>query len=468
MQYNEQISQPITADNPVGERLLDDAKVDFIEEQMMKVGSLAHSSIQWPQVESACVELLSTQTKDIKLLAVLLQCLQKDKYAKGLAQSLLVLNQFIANFWEQAYPAPGERGKLPRRRLFTMMLERSMSCAEQLVESQLTAKEQASLTECLSQLTEQAETLGLDQTLVERLAIILKPALAEPAAANSVATPAATPASSSPSSAGSSVSDNSALQLDTRNDREIKKSLLKIADFMCETELGMVQGLRLRRYGLWFSISALPPANEQGQTQLAPVSDDRIAQYQEQLKQGVDKALWRKIENSLVASPFWLEGHFLSAQVAQKLGFERAAQAIKEELQLFVARLPGIEKLSYQGGAAFISEDGLAWLQQQANSETAVANDWQEQWLQAQTLAKEGGLELALAQLNQGLSQSSEPRDAFYWRLMSADLMAQYGLTALAQNQYQSLQQQLHQMALVDWEPSLQHRVTQATDSKTE
>ncbi|NCO47044.1 MAG: type VI secretion system protein TssA, partial [Vibrio sp.] len=69
--YRRCITQPIQADNPVGERLIDDPLFDFVEDQMMKVGSLSHASVQWDEVEHSTLKLLSEKSKDLKLLIYL-------------------------------------------------------------------------------------------------------------------------------------------------------------------------------------------------------------------------------------------------------------------------------------------------------------------------------------------------------------------------------------------------------------
>lgn len=77
-------------------------------------------------------------------------------------------------------------------------------------------------------------------------------------------------------------------------------------------------------------------------------------------------------------------------------------------------------------------------------------------------LAEEGGLSVALTALNDGLKKAVEPRDSFYWRMLSCDLMHQHQLEAVAGQQYQTLLQEARQMALSDWEPSLMKKLEQS------
>ncbi len=454
--YIASIAEPINQANPVGERLLDDAKYEFIEEQLMKVGSLAHETVQWQQVESSAVELLSSRSKDIKLLSFLMQCLQQDKRADRLVVSIGVLVNFAKHFWLDAFPAPGDKGKLPRRRLFQMMLERSIVCAEQLSSTQLSVDQKAEAERYLSSLIELAGEYGLPDADVLRLQQKLQPILASSSvqAAPEVAPhrPSLTPKlSTSTSTAG--------LTFDTSNEREVQKTLQKIADFMCESDSGMAQGLRLRRYSTWFSITALPAGDQQGKTELAAVDEDTVRDFQDAINQGPDKALWRKLEASLALRPYWFDGHYLSAQIAAKLGYQASSDAIKEELAGFIGRLAGIEKLSFSCGRPFLSEPSEQWLNQQQATQDSGAGDWDLLWQQADATAQKAGLEIALAQLNQGLQTAKQPREQFYWRLLTADLLDKYGLGALARDQYQQLQTQISEITLPNWEPNLVNRI---------
>ncbi len=102
-------------DNPVGERLRDDPQLNFVDSQMMKVGSLSHGEVQWEEVENSVISLLSTKTKDIKLLTVLMQCLQHKATPERFTLSIGVLVDFISHFWFECQPIPGERGAVHRK-----------------------------------------------------------------------------------------------------------------------------------------------------------------------------------------------------------------------------------------------------------------------------------------------------------------------------------------------------------------
>ncbi len=250
------------------------------------------------------------------------------------------------------------------------------------------------------------------------------------------------------------------LDVDSSNDRSIKTSLLKVADFLSDLGgEGTGLSIRLRRFAVWFSILSLPDANNDGETQLMPVSSDRVSEYEDQLQRGTDIALWRRVEQSLTVSPYWLDGHYLSARIAIKLGQDDWAQSIRQEVNGFINRLPQLKEYSFKGGTPFVSERTLKWLHEQSSptqqEPVAQAGSWGDTRNEVMNLAQESGLPAAMEMVNNGLSQSSEPRDTFYWRLLSADIMQANQLEAIAKQQYQTLYSQAKSVSVTDWEPSL-------------
>ncbi len=111
-------------------------------------------------------------------------------------------------------------------------------------------------------------------------------------------------------------------------------------------------GYRLRRHAVWAGITAVPMSGAGNKTPLAPMSADMVDEYRAAMN-APDQGLWQRIEQSLTLAPYWFEGHRLSAEVAQKLGFGTVAQAIAEELGTFLLRLPALRELAFSDGTPF-------------------------------------------------------------------------------------------------------------------
>lgn len=456
--------------HPVGEPLEETNDYLALDEEMMKVGSLQHAQVDWDTAEALAVRMLSDKGKDLKVLGHLVHCLQHGGDGVRFALSLRLLARSVGQpWWSQAYPFVGSKGAKLRPRLFQQFIQRSVKLVSTLdfhnAEDEFDACHD-SLTELQQQATANAlPTQGLDE--LDRQLQALRPEAAPDNATRQTSSERAVAESSSrreqaTESSATPSAKAPELRLEAGNERSNRQSLLKMADFLAEQSPGEPLVYRLRRFAIWGAIQALPNANENGKTELAPVSADRIADYREALARGGDDELWQRIENSLTLSPYWLEGHRLSAQLAKQLGHLRCAEAIREEAQRFVTRLSGIEALTFNNGVAFVDDETTRWLfSNPQGSGTAGGGDeaWQAGLEEARTAMADGDVSGALKLLDQGLSNARSPRDSAYWRLACADLMHEAGLESLAQHHYRTLHQTVTALALEQWEPSLVSRL---------
>ncbi|MZI93098.1 type VI secretion system protein TssA [Vibrio sp. CAIM 722] len=464
-EYRRQITQPIPGDSPVGERLFDDPLFDFVEDQMMKVGSLSHASVQWEEVEHSTVKLLGEKSKDIKLLVYLLQCLHNDPTPSRFKASFDVMSDFMENFWEDSFPAPGKRGNLPRRKFFSQMAQRFALVLEKLEFNRYDSTAREALLQSVATWEKNIESHGLTSDVVESVVLKIQNELRRVEERQKVEQDK--PAQAQESEARPTTTTTS-LSVDNSSDKAAKQTLLKVSEFLAEQEYGIALSVRLRRYAVWGSITSLPDHKADGETMLRGMQQDRVKDYQDQMRHP-DLALWRKVEQSLTMAPYWFDGHLMSYQIAESLGKKEWCQAIIEETEQFLTRLPSLYDLKFKGGEPFVSEEVKEWLASkpgQAATQSGGGGDWQEKRKEAFNVAKEGGIAVALSMLNDGLVSAVEPRDKFYWRLLSADLMQANHLDAMAKEQYQTLHNQVTTMSVTEWEPSLIEQLERNTTSE--
>ncbi|MEF2506375.1 type VI secretion system protein TssA [Vibrio mimicus] len=464
-EYRQCIAKPISSSHPVGERLVDHPLFDFIEDQMMKVGSLSHASVQWDEVEHSTLKLLGEQTKDIKLLVYLLQCLHNQMTPPRFITSFVVMSEFLNQYWTESYPAPGARGNLPRRKFFSQIVQRFAAAVDKLDFHRFDEADRQALESAVGEWQQAIEKQGLSSDLVESVVIRIQAELKRAEQQHQAKVQSAKnemPSETAHSAAASMVVDNS-------SDKAAKQTLLKVADFLAEQEFGIALSIRLRRFAVWGSITSLPDHKPDGETLLRGMQADRVKDYQDQLRHP-DLALWRKVEQSLTMAPYWFEGQWMSYTIAQQLGKSDWCQAIAEETQNFLRRLPSLLELKFKGGEPFVSDSAKEWLanvgETQSLAGKSVGGDWQEKRKEAFQLAKEGGIAVALSMLNDGLVSAIEPRDKFYWRLLSADLLRANHLDAMAGEQYQTLLAQVTTLSVPEWEPSLVEQIQRYTTSE--
>lgn len=461
--YVDQVLAPLGEESGVGDALGDDVVLEFLENEIMKMGSLAHTDIDWPRVESESLKILADRSKDLKVLGFLLLSLQRGGDGERFALSLFLLHGVLDSWWEQAWPFPGARGKRARKMMFTQMLQRAGKSIDGLGFDSSVGDGRGFCLELTDALVSQAVTLELpeDSLLDLKRGLEKLPRVNESGQKSERSLSPADPAPAQETTArptSTSAASLAALTLDPGNERATRQSLLKVADLLTENEMANPLGYRLRRYAIWHSITNVPPTRDGKRTDLAAVSADRVAEYRELLEKAPDNELWQRIEQSLSVSPFWLDGHWLSAQTASGLGREACGEVIREDLKDFIERLPQLPDLTFNDGTPFLSKSAAEWLwaaPSRAAPGGGGANPWELAYDQAKELVSTKGLSAAMELMERGLGEAREPREQLYWRLTQARLLRDAGFKTLATQQIHDLQQQVQGRLLEDWEPAL-------------
>ena len=454
---DEQISGAVLADEP---------RWDYVETELVKLGSLAHGQVDLNAVAEACLGLLESRTKDMRVLAQLLRCLQHPAKATPLGAALSLLEAWIQAYWLLAWPGNASQ----KQRLMVQIVKRFEGALPRVSDSASAAE--------LAQLLAQAEQLervwlalcpdkgelldpllmGLKRAQRQQVAQAQADAAVQSGSSAVVATAAATGMAGSMVLSGST--KGSGVEIDSSNDRAWRQTQLKVADLLIERQPEAAVGYRLRRHAIWAGITTPPMVARDNKTQLAPMSVDMVDEYRAAMN-SPDQGLWQRIEQSLTLAPYWFEGHRLSAEVAQKLGFAAVAQAIAEELDGFLQRLPALRDLAFSDGSPFLSPECGRWLQPGrgggGEGESCLAEEIAQRH-------GEQGVAAALALLDERMAQMKEPRDRFHAQLVQAELLAQEGMEALARQHYQHLWQEASRLGLSHWEPGLVSRLeSQAT-----
>ncbi len=462
--YVDQVMAPLQGESDVGDSLAEDPVMEYLENEVMKVGSLAHTGIDWGKVESESLRLLSDVSKDLKVLGFLMLCLQRDGNGERFAVSFFLLQRVLDDWWDQAWPYPGDRGQRARKMLFRQILQRALKQVESLSFDGTLGDARAFCLETLDVLLSRSELRQLPsdgladlKRAVEKLPVPQQapPAQEAPLPAD---TPSAPLAKGTEKQSAATASIGS-LNFDPTNERAARQSLLKVSDLLTDHSPEDPLGYQLRRYAIWHSITAVPPTRDGVKTDLAAVSADRVADYRDALDRSPDLALWQRIEQSLSVSPFWLDGHYLSACVALELGYPDCAESIRASVRAFVERLPKLTDITFNDGTPFLTDTARDWVfagpTGSPGGAEGSASPWESAYREARILLDKKGLTTALQLLEDGLEKAREPRDRFYWRLMSSQLLRDCGMKSLARQQIQDLQSQVSELNLSLWEPGL-------------
>lgn len=432
---------------------LADSRWEFIETAMLKLGSLQHSEVDLPQVCEYTLQLLEQSSKDLRLLTHLLRALLQVADASALGLALQLLHLWLQHF-ASLFPNAGT----PRQsRLLLQSLQRMQSCCSRLEpidEAQWTSLLQhASQIKSLCQADKRDLSVASQhlQQAIQQLTIAQSSAQTgkpETATASDSATRNESPPGTMPEPAATELQHH-LVNLDAigtgsvdpgRASRSRRQTLLALATQLIQLDSGHPIGYRLRRFAIWSGIETLPNHSPQRRTELAAPDADRRHDYRQGLAHP-STTLWQQIEESLLLSPFWLEGHWYSAQMAQSLGHLAIAKAISQELKAFLQRLPGLEHLTFADGTPLLDEEARHWLQQEHAMQQA---------------SPFGITDIhTLDQLEAALQHSSSPEQQFHLQLALAHHLEQQQQTTLAAHSYRLLQQYARQLSLAEWNPQL-------------
>ncbi|EFP4586829.1 type VI secretion system protein TssA [Salmonella enterica] len=446
----EKLTSPLKDDNPDWE---------YIDGEMLKLGSLAHNQLDIPEIQRRGLALLASESKDFRLLAHLLRTLQ---HAGDPLLALRLLALYVEHYWTVAAP----QNAAHKQRFATQVIKRFEAGVENFAENADTTQRESLLAE-LAKLAQRwqeqnipALALAVDG-LSSQYRRAFRGAAPVPPAAGPSTHPTSVSATQSPSVPPSAPAVVTApvVDIDSHDDKAWRDTLLKVAAILCERQPDSPQGYRLRRHALWQAITSAPQAESDGRTPLAAFPADMMDDYLARLNTA-DMALWQQVEKSVLLAPYWFDGHYLSAQTAQRLGYTRVADAIRDETVHFLTRLPQLNGLLFNDRTPFIAEPTKQWLaSSSANNSTAPAVQTGEELQAVRACFEEQGLEAALRHLEN--LPAGDPRDQFYRQYLGAQLLEEAGMAQLAHQQYRLLFTMGLQMTLPSWEPSLLNALEQ-------
>ncbi|PHI31727.1 type VI secretion system protein TssA [Budvicia aquatica] len=419
------------------------ANWEYIDTSIAAMGTIAHAQLDIEKIQERALLLLK-ETKDMRVVAHLLRTLQHGKKPHEITLALALFADYIENFWQTAAPQP--RLKL---RLFKQVIQR-FAQAQSTFETESTSIEQEVIRVQLDRIKSYFlnQNIQLDDAFIDldrALTNIATKSAEKAERASSENTEILAQSSSAESKSDLPPAPN--ITISQHSDTEWKRTLIKVTEILFERNRGDSISFRLRRHAIFSALSE--PMNNDGITDLSPMPADRVADYKSNIAK-TDYAQWLKIENNLTVMPFWLEGHYISAQIALHLGHSDTANAIKEELQQLLLRLPMLIDFKYSDKSAFISKDMHSWLSEKKNVQQGDVSLAANSLLQC---LNDQGLEEALKMLN-AQPITPELRNQFHQQYLNAQLFAHAGFNTIAQQQAQSILLACQNLTLSEWEPS--------------
>lgn len=455
---------PIDPTLPAGLFDVEDETYQAIDQEMVKLGGLQEASIDWAYIEEASRQYLGKQCKHLRIVGHLSVAWLRGGCWEHWVFVLELLVGMLERYWETAHPKPGPKGLLSKRKLVGLTINRLVEAMPRLDRFTYTPTHAEAAQNALGRLGQQMDSAQLDRAVITDLERLLRnqmndasslvecPQTARQALHRRVVTP--------PSEAVLTPKPTISLG----NERETRRAVLSMAEFINQQDLYDPTGYQLRRFGLWAHLQAAPAARQDHRTELLMVPLEITREYEEAIAgDAVEPSLLMRVEKSVTASPYWVRGSFLAATIATRLAMGEVAEAIRSATARFVSRMPALQQLCFSDGTVFVDDRCLAWLKSTQGGADPGASSQAISSLHEELVCEleARGVEPVLLKL-EGLQASyRSPRERSHATAIAADLLAARGISWLAQDLCASVARSMQQTTADVWEPEVFQRLQQ-------
>lgn len=358
-------STPIPGNTPAGHDARYEPEFGLLQAEIDKLSSAsAGGAIDWNRVVELASQILSSKAKDLMAAAYLGVGLMHTRGVEGVRLGACILRDICNTFWDDCFPAKKRmRGRMAA---FTWWQEKTTAWLKNATIDPLSTEAHTALTRAVRDLDAQLRELLPDfppmRDLMEMVGRI--PEVAPPP---QEAAPPPIPQGSEPAPAGPPQSPSPQPQTppeDTASARrQLADAAVTFAALAAQEDPKNPWPWRASRLAAWIGVRTLPPA-EDGATLIPPPEPTIKAALLAQLTEGKLLEAALAAEAQVPASLFWLDLHRIVAQALERLGpeFSLALDAVRTEVRLFLARLPGVERLAFADGTPFADAETRSWI----------------------------------------------------------------------------------------------------------
>ncbi|MCL5286251.1 MAG: type VI secretion system protein TssA [Nitrospirae bacterium] len=368
---------PIRPDAPAGDDIRDqDIFLDLQAEvnRSQSISSGASAVVDWANVQKMASAILEGKSKDLLVAAYLSVALARRNGPPGAMEGISLLNAMVAEHWDGLFPPIG-RLRARRNALswwMTQMQELlpSISSPELSPEAmEQGMKEIRELNATLGDKDPEGPSLSPLYPLIQGLPVALPAAPAKPASSDSSSAASSGPSSSGSGGSSKESSSGSNFSIPEEGDpvlalEQISPALLSLAERLQDADPEDGRAHFLSRTILWEGIREMPDS-EEGVTRIPAPPPHILSALEAQSGSGSEEDFLRFLLSRQADSPFWFDLSFRAGRILESRGPKGSggAEALRGALRALIARLPGIETLSFSGGELpFLSEEGRAWV----------------------------------------------------------------------------------------------------------
>jgi len=485
-------TKDISEDSPCGINAKYEADYENLEAEIAKSQSLTSESTDWDTVRTLAENILKNTSKDFTVACYFAYaCVVKDGY-KGLLEGFTLLEQLSEKFWQDMFP-PVKR--LRGRQASAQWLSEQVALyleandpsnadyqfiqpaaktiknldfflAEKMEDK---APNLADVTRPMKRLVELANSQApaekpapapapAQAAAPEQQAEVQAEAQPEPVTAAQPAAPAPAPKPAKKPTPQTNFEPVG----DIQNDQDAKKAfkqaqdiLKSLASYHQQAKASDPKRYRYSRFALWGSLDKLPPAKD-GKTQLPSPPADKLKKVVELFEAGEYLEAIDLAEKSAEKMPYWFDGNRYIVLSLEALGaeYEKAKEALIEQLVSFVQRVPKILDLQYSNGTPFVSDQCKTWiasLSESSNGNQQGSNDeLASVFGDAKKLALSGKLNEAFELLYEQPAKTK--RQKFFIKLTCAELACTNGQVKVGIPMLERLIEEVRSLTVADWE----------------
>lgn len=469
-------SEPISADNPAGDEMREDPDFDKVDMEIRKIGSLSSDTVDWGEVVKSGTTILTQKSKDLRIASYLCMGLFQEQGYSGLRAGLEIYVNLLENFWETLYPVI----RRMRGRIGAVEWLSSDRITQAVAEKAPTVDEAEAVQACAEHMERLIQLVNEKFEDKAPNLVELRKAIQSHAAKMKVEEPQPAAEASEKPASQRPAAPSALAAIEITSVADARRLISRATAFLRESQPTDPLPYRLSRVIVWHPMP-LPNANN-GKTGIPGVLPQMVQGFQNLFASAQWDKLLRQSEARLPDSPLWFDLQRFIDYAMEGLGedYQEARQVVREELGRLVQRLPGIVELQFQNGIPFANDQTKMWINAEIlpavapaepPASTAVAANGAESKTKGDTssddgsfdkvatearrLAAGGKLQDAVSLLQQRLSAASMRREQFLWKLNLAKLCMEAGHPRLALPQLESLDDEIRQFSLEQWEPHL-------------
>lgn len=448
---------PLSDAQPTGDEPGYDDDFQRIREEVNKL-----SGIDTALICQLAEKLLTTVSKDLRVVTFYIWARLHQDGEAGLAEGLELLAAMLQRFGVQLHP---QRERSRKSALEWLGSGRVLDSLSLYPEVDLAVMQRITGALLLAQQAMQS-IAEEHRPQLTGLCLALETRLAQSGGAGSMV-----PQTSRDESVSSSAATSAAAPVMTAvtSGRDLLDQAKLLAGYLRDQPGGWLAGHHLMKSIRWDTLTELPPLDASGRTRLAPPKPDHRAH----LKRLYLQQSWMELleqADSLYAqgvNHLWLDLQWYTWQALAKLDADTVrADILCRGVKGLLSRLPGLEALAFNDGTPFADEVTLNWIGQQvmddpggwgSDTVTPAAQSDEEVLLlepELLALADSNGIEAAFGWLQSRPGMTSV-RDRWLMRLLMARVAEQYARHDLAFHLLGELDSNAQTLTLQHWSPGL-------------